>query len=253
MIPYFELHTIQLGPVAVQVWGLMVALGLLVGAKTSEYMLKRRGLDHKIIWEVFIWIVIGSFVLARIFHIVFYDLGFFIENPLEIISFWHGGLSISGGFIGALVAGLLFLKKKNLNFWSYADSIVFGLPLGLFIGRIGCFLIHDHPGKITDFFLGVQYPNGLAHHDHGLYLSLNGLLLALVFVFMAWRKVKEGAYLSVFLVWYGVVRFSLDFLRATDGAIVDNRYLGFTPAQYVSIVMILTGLFLFTRFRQSKD
>jgi len=252
MIPYVELHTILLGPISIQVWGLMVALGLLVGAKTSEYMLKKRGLDHKIIWEIFIWIVIGSFVLARLFHILFYDLSFFIENPFEIISFWPGGLSISGGFIGALVGGFLFLRKKKLDFWKYADAIVFGLPLGLFIGRIGCFLIHDHPGKVTEFFLGVQYPNGLAHHDHGLYLSLNGLVLALVFLIMAWRKAREGAYLTVFLVWYGVVRFALDFLRATDGAIVDNRYFGLTPAQYVSIVMVFAGFLLFMRFRQAR-
>ena len=151
-----------------------------------------------------------------------------------------------GGFLGAVIVGVGYLRKKKLDVHAYADVAVFGLPLGLFIGRIGCFLIHDHPGTLTDFVGGVQYQGG-ARHDHGLYLSINGLILFLIFLALTRRGVKQGTYIIVFLVWYGAMRFFLDFLRATDGAIVDSRYLNLTPAQYFSIVMVLSGGYLWWR------
>lgn len=250
MIPYFQLQTIHLGPVGIQVWGTMVALGILLGAKASEYMLKRRGLDPKFVWEALGWIMVGAFVFARLFHILFYDASFFLAHPEQIIAFWHGGMSISGGFLGAVLAAVWFMRKKGVDVWAYTDAMLFGLPLGLFVGRIGCFLIHDHPGTASDFFLAVEYPDGVARHDHGLYLSLNGLLLFLAFVWMVKRKVRQGMFIVVFLVWYGVARFGLDFLRAREGAIVDERYLGLTPAQYLSLLMVCAGIWLIRRFRQ---
>lgn len=249
MIPYFEIHSISVGPVDIQVWGVMVVAGLLAGARASEWILKRRGLDSTVVWNAFPWIVLSAFVFARAFHVLFYDLGFYLTHPSELIAFWHGGLSIIGGFIGAVLAVAIYSRRKHLDFARYADALVFGLPLGLFLGRVGCFLIHDHPGKLTNFFLGVKYPDGLIHHDHGLYLSLNGLAMFVAFLFMSRRKVREGSYLVVFLVWYGAVRFLLDFLRAYDGAIVDARYLGLTPAQYFSLAMIVFGGCLLLLFR----
>ncbi len=250
MIPYIEFRTIPLGFIDIQVWGLMVALGILIGARASEWMVKRRGLDPKMVWESLVWILIGAFVFARLFHIVFYEPLSYIQNPGEIIAIWHGGMSISGGFIGAVAGAVFYFRKRKVDIWKYSDAMMFGLPLGLFIGRIGCFLIHDHPGTATDFVLGVKYPDGVTRHDHGLYLSLNGLCLFLVFLWMAKKQVREGMFLAVFLIWYGVVRFGLDFLRATDGDIVDSRYLGLTPAQYFSVVMVLFGLFIWRRFRK---
>jgi len=84
-------------------------------------------------------------------------------------------------------------------------------------------------------------------------LSFDGLLLFLVFLLMAKHKVRQGFYLVVFLIWYGVVRFGLDFLRAYEGAVVDERYFGLTPAQYGSVVMVAAGIWLFVRLRQKKS
>lgn len=142
-----------------------------------------------------------------------------------------------GGFAGALAAFLIYARKKRLNLIASADALIFGLPLGLGCGRIGCFLVHDHPGTMTDFFLGVKQSGGGAIHDHGLYLSLNGFALALAFYLLSRKKRKEGFFVQVFLIWYGAVRFFLDFFRAQDAV-----YLGLTPAQYFSILMFATGL-----------
>jgi phosphatidylglycerol---prolipoprotein diacylglyceryl transferase len=249
MIPYISTTGWQFGPFFVQSWGLLIALGVLVGAFAAGRYAKSRGLKPQIIWDAVVWVLLGAMVAGRLFHIVFYDLGYYLENPFEVFAVWHGGLSIMGGFIGALIVGVLFLCHKKVDVWRYAEAMVFGLPFGLFVGRIGCFLIHDHPGKVTDFILGVQYPDGLVRHDHGLYLSLNGLVMFLVFVgiVLAKKKIKRLVFIPTFLVWYGVVRFFLDFLRATDGVIIDERYLGLTPAQYVSLCMVLAGIWIFAK------
>ena len=251
MIPYFKFTTIALGPITIQVWGLMVALGILVGTWVAAKMAKHRGQDEKIIWDLSVWVIVAAMIGARVVHVV-YEPSMYLVDPLQFFKVWHGGFSVMGGFLGALIVGIWYLRKKKVDVHAYADTAVFGLPLGLFIGRIGCFLIHDHPGTFTDFVGGVQYPDGV-RHDHGLYLSINGLLLFLTFLLMARRGAKTGSYIVVFLLWYGVARFFLDFLRATNGSIVDTRYLGLTPAQYFSLVMIAGGIWVFHRKLSRKS
>lgn len=252
MIPYIELTTIQLGPIPIQVWGVMVALGFILGAMASAKMIKHRGLDSKHLYDMLGWIILASMIGGRLFVVLFYDPAYYLANPLEIFAIWHGGMSIYGGFIGAVLAAFLYMRWKKLNVWKYSDAMIFGLPLGLFIGRLGCFLIHDHPGTATSFILGVKYPDGIVRHDHGLYLSINGLLLFVAFLILAKKKAREGAYLATFAVWYGVVRFVLDFYRAYDGGHVDARYFGLTPAQYASVGLFAFGLFLFYRMYKKK-
>src|SRR3989338_6145313 len=208
MIPYFQLTTIPLGPVTIQVWGLMVALGILVATCVAAKMARTRGQDPKIIWDLSVWVIIGAFFMARVFMVI-YEPGYYLADPVEFFRIWHGGFSIMGGFLGATIAGVWFLRRKHVDVHAYVDTAIFGLPVGLFIGRIGCLLIHDHPGTATDFFLGVQYPDGVVRHDHGLYLSLNGLLLFLVF--LLFPKKSPPFYLILFLIWYGLVRFFLYF------------------------------------------
>lgn len=242
MIPYFQIQSFNIGPIPIQIWGLMVALGFFVGLLASIYLAKQRGQKPDILWDLVTWVILGAAVFSRLFHVFLYEPAYYLQDPIRILSIWQGGYSIMGGFVGAVLVGYLFLRKKKVDVWAYADTAVFGLPLGLFIGRIGCFLIHDHPGTATDFILGVQYPDGIVRHDHGLYLSINGLLMFLLFLYLAKRKVKTGTYIITFLIWYGIIRFLFDFLRATDGAIVDSRYLHLTPAQYFSLVMVGVGI-----------
>lgn len=250
MIPYFELRTIALGPVTIQVWGLLVALGVLAAAFASARLAKARGQKPEIIWDMTAWVIAGAFLFARLFVVLFYDPGHYLASPIDIFKIWEGGWSVMGGFLGGALTATWYMRRKQVDVYAYADTTMFGIPLGLFIGRIGCFLIHDHPGTATDFALGVQYPDGVIRHDHGLYLSLNGLLLFVTFLVLLKRKAKTGTFLAVGLVWYGVVRFGLDFLRATDGVVVDARYFGLTPAQYASIAMVVTGLVLGSRSKK---
>lgn len=251
MIPYFQFLTIPLGPIPIQVWGLFVALGVLIATLVAGRLAHARGLSKQVMWDLSFWLLLAGVIGARLFHVLFYDFSSYRADPLSIFAVWQGGLSITGGLLGALLAGFVFLKKKQLDIRAYVETAVVALPLGLSIGRIGCFLIHDHPGTLTDFFLGVRYPDGLVRHDLGLYQAISNALLFLVFLWMLKTKKAWSLYPIIFLLWYGVTRFFLDFLRATEGAIVDARFAGLTPAQYVSALMVVAGVSLMINHRRS--
>ncbi|MBI4437424.1 prolipoprotein diacylglyceryl transferase [Candidatus Uhrbacteria bacterium] len=253
MIPAFEIHTLTIGPITLQVWGLLVGLGILCATALSARLARARGLEPKVVWDTAAWIILGAFMGARAFHVLFYEPTFFFAHPGEILAIWNGGLSISGGFIGASVTGLWQLKRRGVDLLRYADVMAFSLPLGLFVGRIGCFLTRLHPGRPTDFFLGTRFPDGLVRHDLGLYESLNGLALFALFLLLKKKHLPEGAFVVAFLLWYGLTRFLLDFLRAESGAIVDARYAQLTPAQYVALILFVLGVYGFAKIRRHAD
>src|SRR3989338_6907421 len=168
MIPYFQIIQIHLGPISIYTWGFMVALGILVATAVAARFAKTRGQDPKLIWDLSFWVIIGAFIFARLFH-VFYDPALYFAEPFEIVKIWQGGMSMTGGLFGAAIFGVVYLRFKKVDVFSHIDTAMFALPLGIGIGRIGCFLIHDHPGTLTHFVLGVNYPGGV-RHDLGLYL-----------------------------------------------------------------------------------
>ncbi len=241
MLPDLYWNTIPLGPLTVQVWGLFVALGVVFALVLAKKVAKTKQLDEKVIIDLAFWVLLFALIGGRLFFVVT-ELELFTNNWLSVLYIWEGGMSISGGFIGALIAGYVYLKLKKQSFWKYAEVIFFSLPLGLFIGRLGCFFIYDHPGSITDFFLGeVYYYDGLVHHNHGLYLALNGLVMMLVFWFLRKKYQAKTPYFSIiFLLWYGTIRLALDFDR-----ILDSRTWGLTGAQWFGIVCIVLGLAIF--------
>lgn len=245
MIPGFSLISFQLGPLVIQFWGLMVALGFVTALAFALKRSKTVGLDTEHIVALVFWILVSSLLGGRFFHVFFYEPLYYVTRPLEIFAIWQGGMSIYGGFVGALIAFFLYIRFHGLQMAVYAETLMWALPLGLAIGRLGCFGIHDHPGTETDFFLGVNGADGIVRHDHGLYLAiLNGVIF---FVFFILRKkpFRPWFFSSLFMVLYGIVRFFLDFYRAIEGPIVDARYLGLTPAQYLSVVMFVGGVYLY--------
>jgi phosphatidylglycerol:prolipoprotein diacylglycerol transferase len=251
MIPFFQWTEIQLGPLPIQVWGLMVALGIALGLRVSVWAAKQRGLEHKYVVDAAAWIIVASLFGGRAIYVLS-EWQLFAGDLASVIAVWEGGMSISGGFIGALIAAIIYFRAKKLPFFDYADVTIFGLPIGLFIGRLGCFFIFDHPGAPTSFFLGETYIDGIVRHNHGLYLSLNGLLLTMLF-FLVWkRKPAKGTFVALFALCYGLMRFALDFFRATDLSSADSRWFGLTVAQYLSLGFIVGGGYLWYAIKRKS-
>lgn len=247
MLPYFGTTTYFLGPIPIQVWGTFVALGMIIGLVVASRRAQKLGLDKKLVLDAATWILVSAIVGSRIVHVLFYDLQTYLDNPWEVFAIWNGGLASVGGFIAAVLVGVWYFRKHNVDVWKYADATIFGLPIGLGIGRIGCFLIHDHPGTMSDMALAVRYPDGEGRLDHGLFLAINGFMLAIIFAVMSKYKQPVGMYLVVFALWYGVVRFILDFWRTADAT-----YLGLTPAQYVMIGLVTVGVWIGVLMRNGK-
>jgi phosphatidylglycerol---prolipoprotein diacylglyceryl transferase len=246
MIPYFQVTSLEIGPITLQAWGTMLALAFAVGIYFSSRELKRRGGDPGKIIDVSFWVILFAVIGARFFHVLG-NLDLYIGNWFGVIKFWEGGATLFGGIAGALVAFLMYIRKKKIPFWELAEPVIFVLPLSIFIGRIGCFLIHDHMGKITSFPWGMEYIDGMVRHETSLYNGFSMLLLFILFLVakkFTWSQTR-GFFTTVFLFWYGVSRFITDFFRADDLVVSDLRWFGITPNQYIAIAMIGISLYLY--------
>lgn len=258
MIPYFQYNAFMIGPVTIQVWGLMVALGIIAAIVCMRVLAKKYFLSHDLLLDMAVWILVSAFIFARVFHVIFYAPGYFAADPWAILRLWEGGASSMGGFFGAVLAIWLFCRKRHISwreFLPYADVAAVSLWLGWGIGRIGCFLIHDHPGTLSHFATAVNFPAG-ARHDLGLYESVLGFVLFIVFILLFKRlvKIRWGLVAIFSSMAYAVVRFFLDFLRATDLPTSDTRFAALTPAQWgmVVVVLALTSLLVFGTLKRSN-
>ncbi|MBE7525589.1 prolipoprotein diacylglyceryl transferase [candidate division WWE3 bacterium] len=239
MIPWIESKTYSLGPLTLQTWGTFVAAGFLIGAWIAAKRAKKFGLDPKHVWDMAFWVFFSAMIGSRIFHVLFYEPAYYLQHPLEAIDPSKPGFAIMGGFLGAALAFTLIVRKRKLDWMAYADTLVWGLPWGCGIGRIGCFLIHDHPGTLTNSPLGVQYPDGNTRNDLGLYLSILGFSIGILFLLLNRKRWSPGFFLGTYMVVYGIVRFWLDVYR-----IVDVRYVGLTPTQWFLFVFVAIGILI---------
>jgi phosphatidylglycerol:prolipoprotein diacylglycerol transferase len=245
MIPYFNGHLFNIGPQPIYMFGVLVALGVILGDRIVVKEGGKRGLEEQDVKFLNVRIVFGGFIMAHLVSVIFYFPERIKENPLVLIYIWSG-LSSFGGFLGAAIAFLYYTRKEKIAPLLYADAVGLGLAVGWIFGRTGCFTAHDHPGRHTDFFLAVRYPDG-PRHDLGLDELLFTLLITAALFLYARKPRVPGRVIGLFATTYAPVRFGLDFLRATDVALPDQRYAGLTPAQWACIVCLAVGLWLLTR------
>ena len=266
LIPFWERVAIELGPITVHGFGILVATGFLLGARVARNKAERDGYDPEVINRLVGWLVLGVFVGGHLGHLLFYYPGllendterfgqFFdalfsgrlprLDEVPEVLQVWQG-LSSFGGFIACALLSIWFFRREKVPFWPYADAVAYGLMIGWMMGRFGCFSAHDHPGTETQFWLGVagMCPGAygspaVACHDLGLYEALwsGGMFI--------WFRFKDkvprypGFYVGWMCLSYGFFRVFLDIFRHPDG---DPRWFGYTPAQYGSVLMFLLGL-----------
>ncbi|MDO8598526.1 MAG: prolipoprotein diacylglyceryl transferase [bacterium] len=257
MIPHWYATTIWLGPIPIQVWGLFVALGFGVAIWLTVRRCLRAGIDPKDVVDFSVWAIVVSMVGARLVYVL-EELPYYASRPLEIFVVWTGGLSSYGGFLGAIVTAIVFVRRRQINFRRFADLLAVHLPLGWFIGRLGCYSIHDHAGIPCNGAFCIPFPDGTRRLDMGL---LDGLGALAVYPILLWiarrvspplaegeregvhRSAGDGLLIGVLAAWYGLQRFALDFLRATPDVLAGTpKYFGLTLAQYLSILLFIFGV-----------
>jgi phosphatidylglycerol:prolipoprotein diacylglycerol transferase len=258
VIPYRTFPGFDLGPVTIRTFGVMVALGLLIGSVIFVRHGARHGIEPARLEKLAFWTLLLGIVGARILFVLS-NLGAFVDRPWRVAALWEGGLEFSGGFLVA-VAYLLWWLRRNRDVPGLlvSDGMALGLSVGLAVGRIGCYSVGEHLGGTTGFFLAVHYlggptregpiPIGAHIHNTALYEILLLLPLIWLLFWMRRREVPAGWVSATFLLWYGVQRSLTDFLRA-----YDRRVFGLTGAQYVCIGLVAAGLLLAVRLRRSAD
>lgn len=238
LIPWFKLDGWHIPGLpegfAIQPFGLLVAIGVLLGIRTTERHAARLGLRQDLITDFVGHVIIIGFIGSHIFDRVTYYPELVLKEPWDLLMPWRS-LSSVGGFIFAVVGAFIWKARRNLGITIPLDQVAFGMPVGWMFGRTGCFVVHDHPGSITNFFLAVdnyQYA-GLPtapRHDLGLYEVFWSAAMIALFFALDRKPRPHGFFVAVIGLCYAPFRFGLDFLREADAT-----YFGLTPAQYACI------------------
>ena len=230
----------------IQPFGLLVATGLMVGTWVAERRGRKVGVHSNAVASCAAHILITAFIVAHMFDALAYHPEVVLERPFFLLEVWDG-LSSFGGFLGAVLGLRLYQWRYPVDARVIADPLAFSFPVGWLFGRTGCFVVHDHPGSPTDFFLGVRdyevgMPPYVTRHDLGFYEVLWCIGAITLFFILGQKQRRRGFFLALLPLLYAPVRFGLDFLRATDLDQSDARYYGLTPGHYSAIALFLVGL-----------
>lgn len=261
MLPYPEIDPVllHLGPLQVRWYGLMYVLGFIASYLLVRHQIRRYNLTALARqFENLNLVLIISLVLgARLGYVLFYNPGYYLENPQNILATWQGGMSFHGALLGMLAGGLIFCRITGLSFWQSADVYIITTPIGLGLGRIGNFINGELYGRISDVPWAMVFPAGgpLPRHPSQLYEAfLEGVVLFSLLWLLKnryWQRGwPTGSLLALFLLFYGILRTVVELFRQPD------VQLGFlfnvlTMGQLLSSLMIGTGLLILFWRRKS--
>jgi phosphatidylglycerol---prolipoprotein diacylglyceryl transferase len=240
VIPAFKLPNLSLGPITIQSFGVLTALGVVVAVYLAGRAARGMGKDPQVILDFAVVGVLTGVVTGHLVHVLLYHPEE-LERGWQVLKIWEG-LSSMGGLLGGILASVIWFRRRRIPFAGYSDALALGIAPGWGVARVGCFTVHDHPGIRSDFFLAVNMEGG-ARHDLGLYEAILLFALGALLWSLHRRGVLRGLLLSLLAVLYGTARFLLDFLRARpeEGLYADARYLGLTPAQYIVVALVIYG------------
>lgn len=255
--PQFDPIALQLGPLAVRWYGLMYVL-----AFASFFLLGRHrvlsrpgsGWTLKELDDLLFWGVIGVVLGGRLGQVLFYEPGYFLQHPVEILAVWKGGMSFHGGLLGVLAVLVWHGRRNGRSFLEVGDFVAPLVPLGLMFGRVGNFINGELWGRPADPQLpwAMVFPqvDDLPRHPSQLYQAgMEGLALFLILWWYAARPRPTGAVAGAFLLGYGVFRGLGELFRTPDDGIFGFT-LGVSMGQWLSLPMVVLGLWLLLRARR---
>lgn len=226
----------------------MYALGFLAGYVIIK---RRKILSDAELESLLFFVFLGVLLGGRLGYVLFYNLPYYLAHPIEVLYTWQGGMSFHGGVIGVIVAMFLFARMHRKSFLIIADNITSILPIGLGLGRIGNYL----NGELLGFspYIGplAVVKNGVSHFPSPLLeATLEGVVLFLILYFLRQRDIFPGKIATSFLVWYGIFRFCVEFVRTPDLGLGYPAF-GLTLGQILSIPMIVIGIILYYFFKKN--
>lgn len=261
-------------------YALAYIVGILLAWRLSLAALKRPSLWRGTppmttaqLEELLTWVILGIILGGRLGFVLFYQPGYYLSHPAEILKVWQGGMSFHGGFLGVVIAAWIFTGKHNIPRFEAADAIALGVPVGLMLGRLANFINAELWGRPTDLPWGVVFPGAAAQdcgsilpglcarHPSQLYeAALEGIVLLSLLLWLAFRRgalKAPGRITGTFLAGYGLARYIVEFARQADAQFITPEnpmghvIPGFSMGQLLSLPMILIGLALILRSRRA--
>jgi len=202
----------------------------------------------KYIDELISYVIIGVIIGGRLGYVIFYNFEYYISNPLEILMIWTGGMSFHGGVLGVIISTYLFCKKNKLSTFYFLDLISLSAPIGIFLGRIANFINSELYGTRTDFFLAVIFEkvDTVSRHPSQLYEAFFEGIILFILLNLIYKKYinhKPGVLSALFLIFYSVFRFIIEFTREPD-AHLGLVFMELSQGQVMSILFFVLGLII---------
>jgi len=248
--PHIDPVALALGPLKIHWYGLMYLCGFATAYGLALWRAKRMGWSQDQVADLIFYGAMGVILGGRIGYVFFYGFDRFLNDPLWLFRIWEGGMSFHGGFLGVLVAGVVFARQYKTPWLEITDLLAVITPPGLFFGRIGNFIggeLWGRPVTDPDFPLGMVFPHvdAFARHPSQLYeATLEGLVLFIILFVFTLKPRPRMAASALFLIGYGCARFTVEFFREPDA---DQGFVLFdwmTKGQMLTAPMIVIGLLL---------
>jgi phosphatidylglycerol:prolipoprotein diacylglycerol transferase len=250
----------QLGPIHIRSYGAMLALAFLVGTFIATREARRLHIDEDKLITVILVALIGGVLGARMLYVLEHVEQFRREWG-SIFALWQGGLTLYGGLVAGIVAGLVTARRLGLPMWTVADALTPSFALGTMFGRVGCFLNGCCYGRPTNLAWGVTFPidsyagaefGNARLHPSQLYAAFAGLLLFLIFWAFRTRVRVPGILFWNFIALFALLRVGIDFTRAweRDAQLFSIGSLVVTESQVTSLAMVLFSLLMILRLRR---
>ncbi len=253
--PVIDPVLVQIGPLAIRWYALAYIAGIVLGWQLARRLVRlapvvatKEELD-----DFVTWVTLGIILGGRFGYVVFYRPGYYLENPLEALAIWHGGMSFHGGALGVIIAAILFCRNRRLPFLAFTDRVVAVVPIGLFFGRLANFINGELWGRVApDVPWAMVFPGAGPdpRHPSQLYQAgMEGLLLFTLLMVLITRpaiRARPGFVCGAFLAGYGVARIIGEFFRQPD-AQLGFLFAGATMGQLLSLPMVAAGLWFMLR------
>ena len=245
---------LNFGFLVIRWYSLAYIFGILIGWWLGKIIILKKfhnlnfNFDIKEFDNLITYIIVFMLLGGRIGYVLFYNLGYYLSNPLDILKIWEGGMSFHGALAGIILGTYWFSIKKNIPTFFLLDIISFVAPIGIFFGRIANFINGELVGKTTDVAWGVIFPNidSNIRHPSQLYEAFfEGIVLFIIMNFILFRKnYKTGTCSYFFLIFYGIFRIFSEFFREPD-AQIGYLFNLISMGTILSFFMILAGTIIF--------
>jgi len=244
-VHHFNPVALSLGPMSIRWYGLAYLVGILCSFYIIK-IIKKDILTDEQLESMAQHSVMGIILGGRLGYCLFYNFSFYLHNPLEILMVWHGGMSFHGGLLGVICATYIFAIKENLSLLNLTDLIAYGMPAGLFFGRIANFINGELVGRVCSEGFCVIFPKYdlQPRYPSQIYEAIGeGLILGVLLFILRKRIHQTGCISAIFLMYYGFIRLMLEQFREPD---IQLGYLlfGLTMGQCLSFIMLFVGFYL---------